>query len=266
MAGDGFDVVVIGAGVVGLAIAARLADDRRSVLVLEREEGIARGVTSRNSEVIHAGIYYPADSLKAATCVEGRERLYAWCTAHRVDHRRLGKWIVASDESEIATLEDLLERGRANGVARLDLVDMAEITRREPTVRAVAALDSPDTGIVDAHGFCLSLLASAESRGAMLAVQRRVEAIETTGTGFRIDAIAEGGETESIEASVVIDAAGLAADSVAARAGLDVDALGWRQHPCKGDYFGLGPGDAKDAAVPRVWSIPFRRRPGSGST
>ena len=245
MAEGGFDVVVIGAGVVGLAIAARLASDRRSVLVLERETGIARGVTSRNSEVIHAGIYYPAESLKASSCVEGRERLYAWCEARRVEHARLGKLIVATREDELTTLEGLLEKGRANGVARLEWVDTAACRALEPEVAAYAALHSPDTGIVDAHGFCASLLAEAEAKGAILALAKRVLALEAASPGWRLEVGSEGADgIETIRAQIVVDAAGLEADRIAALAGIDIDAHGLRQVPCKGDYFVLAPGHA----------------------
>ena len=243
MAEDGFDVVVIGAGAIGLAIAARLATGSRSTLILERDSGPARGITSRNSEVVHAGIYYPADSLKASSCVDGRERLYAWCAERRVDHRRIGKLIVASREEELATLEDLEARGRANGVSRLELVDRAYVRHLEPQVEALAALESPDTGIVDGHGLCLSLLAEAEAHGAILALDRELVGLEPCAAGWRLEVLAQG-EVERIEAAVVVDAAGLDADRVAALAGLDLDALAWRQHPCKGDYFVLGPGTA----------------------
>ncbi|MGB0617956.1 MAG: NAD(P)/FAD-dependent oxidoreductase [Myxococcota bacterium] len=258
MAEDGFDVVVIGAGVIGLAIAARLVSDRRSVLVLERETGIARGVTSRNSEVIHAGIYYPAESLKASSCVEGRERLYAWCASRRVDHRRTGKLIVATRESEVETLEDLLAKGLANGVARLDLIDAEACRALEPSVAAHAAIHSPDTGIVDAHGFCASLLAEAESKGAILALAKRVAAIERGSEGWRLEVISEGAvASETIRAEVVVDAAGLDADRVAALAGIDVDAHGLRQHPCKGDYFALAPGHAVSTSH-LIYPVPQR--------
>jgi len=242
MAADGFDVVVIGAGVIGLAIAARLARDDRSVLVLERETGIARGVTSRNSEVIHAGIYHPADSLKATTCVAGRERLYAWCAERRVPHRRVGKLIVATAEAEVAILEHLQARGRANGVARLDLIDTAACRALENDVSAVAALHSPDTGIVDTHAFSTSMLAEAERQGAVLAQAREVISLERAGDDWRIEAVGEGDAVERISAAIVVDAAGLDADRIAALAGVDIDAHGLRHHPCKGDYFRLAPG------------------------
>ena len=239
---SGFEVVVIGAGVVGLAIAAALSRKGRSVLVLEREPGIGRGITSRNSEVVHAGIYYPKDSLKAQTCVEGRRRLYAWCEARRVDARRIGKLIVATHASETPILEDLLARGRANGVEGLALIDAPAVSTLEPEITAVAALHSPQTGIVDGHGLCLSLLAEAESKGALLALARTVEGLEPRSHGWRIDVRGAGAEVERIDAGWVVDAAGLDADRIATLAGLEIDALGWRQHPCKGDYFALAPG------------------------
>lgn len=241
----GFEIVVIGAGVVGLAIAARLARQGRSVLILERETGIARGITSRNSEIIHAGIYYPAESLKAQMCVEGRRRLYTWCEEKRVDHRRLGKLIVATSVAEESTLEVLLARGRANGVEHLELIDAAASLALEPEIAARAALHSPDTGIVDGHGLCLSLLAEAESAGAVLALARRVEGLEPRSFGWRVEVRAEGGEAEQIDTGWVVDAAGLDADRVAEMAGLPIDRLGWRQQPCKGDYFALAPGTSK---------------------
>jgi L-2-hydroxyglutarate oxidase LhgO len=239
---SGFDVAIVGAGVVGLAIGAALARTGRSVLVLERESGIARGVTSRNSEVIHAGIYYPRDSLKARLCVEGREALYAYCAAKRVGHRRLGKLIVATREAEEAIVEDLLERGRANGVPGLECLDRKAIRALEPEVEARLALHSPETGIVDGHALCLALLAELEDAGGVLALGRSVRALSPRSFGFCIEVEGSDGAREEIDAGLVVDAAGLDADRVAELAGLDVDALCWRQHPCKGDYFALAPG------------------------
>jgi L-2-hydroxyglutarate oxidase LhgO len=238
---SGFDVVVIGAGVIGLAAAVSLSEAGRSVLILEREPGIARGITSRNSEVIHAGLYYPAGSLKAELCVRGRERLYAWCADKRVEARRLGKLIVATQDREESILDDLLARGRANGVVGLERIDGTEIARLEPEVVAKHALYSRETGIVDGQGLCLSLLAAAESRGAVLSVGRSVESLDPRPFGWQIEVVAAGEPTERIDAGLVVDAAGLDADRVAELAGLDVDGLGWRQHPCKGDYFSLAP-------------------------
>lgn len=263
-ADSGFDVVVVGAGVIGLAIAEKLTAIGRSVLIVEREMAIARGITSRNSEVIHAGIYYPTDSLKARFCVEGRERLYAWCAARRVDCRRLGKWIVATNEDEEAVLEDLLSRGRANGVARLERIGSAQIARLEPGISARAAIDSPDTGIVDAHGLCNSLLAAAESAGAVLALGREVVGLSQRSYGWSIDVRSAVGALESIDAGIVVDAAGLDADRIASLAGLPIDSLGWRQHPCKGDYFALAPGASRHLSLPSRLVYPVPQSAGLG--
>ena len=239
---SGFDVVVIGAGVIGLAAAAALSKAGRSVLILERESSIAGGITSRNSEVVHAGIYYPAGSLKAELCVRGREQLYAWCIDQRVDARRLGKLIVATRVEEESMLDDLLAQGRGNGVMGLEMLDRAEIARLEPEISANSAIHSRETGIVDGHRFSMSLLAAAESNGAILALERNVESLDPRPFGWCVEVVGADQQVEQIDVGLVVDAAGLDADRIAGLAGLDVDVLGWRQHPCKGDYFSLAPG------------------------
>jgi L-2-hydroxyglutarate oxidase LhgO len=239
---SGFEVVVIGAGVIGLAAAAALSKAGRSVLILERESSIAGGITSRNSEVVHAGIYYPAGSLKAELCVRGREQLYAWCIDQRVDVRRLGKLIVATRVEEESMLDDLLAQARGNGVMGLEMLDRAEIARLEPEISANSAIHSRETGIVDGHRFSMSLLAAAESNGAILALERNVESLDPRPFGWCVEVVGADQQIEQIDVGLVVDAAGLDADRIARLAGLDVDVLGWRQHPCKGDYFSLAPG------------------------
>lgn len=226
---------------IGLAVAAACAKAGRSVVVLEAGPEIAGGITSRNSEVVHAGIYYPADSAKTALCIAGRRSLYAHCAAKRVPHRKLGKLIVATRPEEIPIVEGLQARAVANGVEGIGLIDGAEVLRLEPAVVALAAVHSRETGIVDAHAFCRSLQAEAEAAGAYVLCDRRVVALAPRSHGWRVE-VEAGAARESIDAGCVVDAAGLAADAIAALAGLDVDALGWRQHPCKGDYFALAPG------------------------
>ena len=223
---------------VGLACAAALATARRRVVVLERGEGLGRETTSRNSEVVHAGIYYAAGSWKARLCVRGRELLYARCAREGIPHRRLGKWIVACDEAEVAALEDLRARGDANGAPGLRMLAARELARGEPCVSGVAALESPETGIVDAHALCLSLAAEAEAGGAALVLRAEVSEIAPTAGGYRVIA----GEGGAVAAAAVVNAAGLASDRIAALAGIDVDARGYRLHRCKGDYFALAPG------------------------
>ncbi len=235
------DVVVVGAGVVGLATAAALARRGRSVIVVERNTAIAQEASTRNSEVIHAGIYYPAGSLKATLCVAGRELLYTRCTERKIPHRKTGKFIVATEASEIATLEALRERGIANGVTGLEIIGPEEVQRSEPDVRCEAALVSPETGIVDAHALAVSFLAEAESFGAMLALCVDVIAIERNPSGYRLSARDASGALSEIECAAVVNAAGLGGEAVAECAGFDVDARGYRLHLCKGDYFALAP-------------------------
>jgi L-2-hydroxyglutarate oxidase LhgO len=235
------DVAVIGGGVVGLAAAAALARSGKSVWLLERLEGYGRETTSRNSEVVHAGIYYPKDSLKAKFCVAGRRLLYERCARLGIPHRKLGKWIVACEDAELPRLEELKAKGEANGVEGLRLAEAAELARAEPHVRAVAGLESPETGIVDSHALCLSLAAEAESHEGVLVLRTELRGIERVGSGYRIETQGEGGERSDFVVAAVVNAAGLESDRVAELAGLDVDALGYRLRPCKGDYFALAP-------------------------
>jgi L-2-hydroxyglutarate oxidase LhgO len=235
------DVVVVGAGVVGLACAAALARSGREVVVLERREAVAREVTSRSSEVIHAGLYYPTGSLKARHCVRGRELLYARCAARGVPHRRLGKLVVACDAAEAGALERLAANARANGVRDLELLDARGAAALEPDLRVHAALLSPATGIVDAHALADDLLAEAEAAGARLVTRAEVRGVATQGDRFRLEVRDADGRGTELDARGLVNAAGLAADRIAARLGVDVEARGWRIHPCKGDYFALAP-------------------------
>jgi len=235
-------VVVIGAGVVGLAVAAALARAGRFVVVLERNAGIAREMTSRNSQVIHAGLYYPARSRKALLCVAGRELVYERCTAQGIAHRRLGKLVVATCEEEVQVLERLCVLGTGNGAPGLELVDTATVRRLEPAVRAVAALHSPASGIVDAHALSLSFAAEAEAHGATIALEAELVGLEPRGGHFRLGVKRPDGALEPMQCDAVVNAAGLAAERVAQLAGIDTRARGWRIYPCKGDYFALAPG------------------------
>jgi len=178
-----WDVVIVGAGILGLATARELLLRRPGLrlLVLEREDRIAAHQTSHNSGVVHAGLYYPADSLKTALCIEGRRALYAFCETRRVPFRRLGKLVVATSVAETATIEALFERAGANGVEGLELLEGAAVRRLEPDVEARLALHSTQTGIVDAHALCQSLEAEAQHFKETLArwaalQQQRVEA------------------------------------------------------------------------------------------
>ncbi len=236
------DVAVVGGGVVGLACAAALARAGRSVLLFERHEGLGRETTSRNSEVVHSGLYYPEDSLKARLCVAGRERLYERCQRLRVPCRKLGKWIVATRPEEIPTLEALERQGRANGVTGLHWVEPAEIARQEPDLRALAALASPESGIVDAQALCASFAAEAEERGAQLVLRSQVLGVEHRGSLYRLEVCDASGELATLSSAALVNAAGLAGDALAERAGLDVEARGYRLHLCTGGNIDLRPG------------------------
>ncbi len=233
------EVAIIGAGAVGLATAAVLARTGREVLVLERHEGPARETSSRNSGVIHAGLYYATGSLRALSCVEGRELLYARCEREGVPHRKTGKIVVAVSEEEVPILHALLERGTANGAGALRLLDAAETARREPRVRAVAGLLSPESGIVDAHALCESYAREAATHGALFAYRTTLLGMEPRDDAWALTTRDAKNERFVITAEHVINAAGLACDEVAAMAGLDVDALGLRLRFCKGDYFSI---------------------------
>lgn len=180
------DVIVIGAGVIGLATARELAITGLSVIVLETADAIGTGTSSRNSEVIHAGLYYPQRSLKAKFCVEGRRRLYDYCENHGVAHRRCGKLIVATTDDEVAILEDLKAKGGANGCDDLRLISSEEARQLEPALCCLAALVSPSTGIIDSHGYMLALRGDAEEHGTAIALLSPFERAEVTSDGFTV--------------------------------------------------------------------------------
>ncbi len=205
------DVVVIGAGVVGLAVARALAQRAREVLILEAAERFGSGVSSRNSEVIHAGIYYPRGSLKARLCVAGREALYAFCREHGVPHSRCGKLIVASNGNQLAELGRIRTAALANGV-ELSSLGRPDTLALEPGLRCAAALHSPLTGIIDAHAYMLALLGQAESRGALLACDSAVTAVALQADGFLI---AVNGAPASLHSRALVNSAGLSAPRVA---------------------------------------------------
>ena len=229
------DLAVIGAGVVGLAIARRLAASHRGLLILERRARHGTETSSRNSEVVHAGIYYEPGSLKARLCVEGHRMLRELCVRHALPHRWLGKLIVAVAPEEISTLERLLAVGSENG-ASLRLVSGATARGMEPAVPALAALESPDTGIVSADALMDFFLRSAEMDGATLSLGSEVVGLARATRDWEI-AVRTPEGTETFTAERVVNAAGLGADEVAALAGIDLDAAGYRLHYCKGAYF-----------------------------
>lgn len=208
------DAVIIGAGVIGLAVGRTLASRGLEVVVVDSASAIGTGASSRNSGVIHAGFYYPSGSLKARLCVAGREMLYRYCAAKGIPHRLAGKLVVATTSDEVAILQKYLDRGRANGVDDLRWLEPAEVAQLEPEVRCVGALLSPSTGIIDSHQYLLALQADLEARGGRVVLNSHVTRIGRTGDGF---AIFTGDAAEpGIRCRRVINAAGLHAQGVAA--------------------------------------------------
>ncbi|PWC82716.1 FAD-dependent oxidoreductase [Azospirillum sp. TSH100] len=234
------ECVVVGAGVVGLAVARRLARAGREVIVLEAADAVGTGTSSRNSEVIHAGIYYPTGSLRARLCVPGRDALYEYCAAHGVEHRRVGKLIVATEESHLPRLAAIRAQAAANGVIDLTEVDAATAQGWEPNLRTVGALLSPSTGIVDSHGLMLALLGDAEAAGAMLALLSPLLRSHRGAGGFELEV--GGVEPMRIACTTLVNAAGLGAWAVArGLEGLDATHVPPRVL-AKGNYYALAAG------------------------
>jgi L-2-hydroxyglutarate oxidase LhgO len=232
---ESVDAVVVGAGVVGLAVARALAMAGREVVILEAEDAIGTHTSSRNSEVIHAGIYYPKDSLKARACVAGRQLLYEYCVAQGVPHRRCGKLIVASAESQLAELEQIQRKAHANGVTDVVAFSRAQALALEPALHCVAALYSPSTGIIDSHALMLSYLGDAERHGAMLALKSRLQAVRISPGGFELHAQ----DADPIACSILVNSAGLKAPSVARGIEGYRAELAPKELYAKGNYYSL---------------------------
>lgn len=228
-------IAVVGAGIVGLAIAARLAPRYPDLVLLDRNPRHGMETSSRNSQVIHAGFYYPPGSLKARLCVEGNARIYDLCARHDIPHRRVGKMITATSGEELRVLDLILDTARANRVA-VERLSQSEARALEPHVRSVGALWSETSGIVDAHALMDYFLHEARKAGAVVYMNATLIGVEQIAGDYRL-LVRRGEELESFTSERVVNAAGLDADTVAGLAGIDVDEAGYRLHYCKGSYF-----------------------------
>ncbi len=248
------DVAIIGAGVIGLATAREIAQEKKGVFVFEKNRTFGLETSSRNSEVIHAGIYYPEDSLKAKLCVEGKSLLYKLCDKHNIAYKKTGKIIVAADENEISWLEELYEQGRKNGVDDLVLLSRTELKKLEPNIEARAGLLSPSSGILDSYTLLKFLYSQAREKGARFVFDTEVIGIERAGAKYKVQ-IKDRDGISAFVAHVVVNCAGLNSDKIAQLAGIDIAKAGYKLHYCKGEYFSLS-SKYRNLVVRLIYPVP----------
>jgi L-2-hydroxyglutarate oxidase LhgO len=229
-------LLVVGAGVVGLAVARAAALKGHEVIVAEQTKGIGNGVSSRNSEVIHGGMYYPTGSLRAYHCPRGRRLMYEFCVSHGVPHRKCGKLIVATEDAEVAKMEAILRQGQINGVEGFVMIDAASAREMEPQVHCVAALHSPETGIIDSHSFMRALQGDIEDRGGAIAFNTKIERLIRSQAGWVVRF--SGTESGELAVDAVVNSAGIGAQDLARRTEDYPDRRVPRLVLARGNYFG----------------------------
>jgi L-2-hydroxyglutarate oxidase LhgO len=255
-------VTIIGAGVIGLAVAAQVAGKDRAVYILEQNETFGKETSSRNSEAIHAGIYYPGGSLKAETCVAGNAQLYELCQRYGIGHRKTGKLIVATEEEGVGKLETLLDQGRRNGAKGLTMLSAEEIKELEPNVEAIAAIFSPSSGIIDSHALMKYFLNRAKEKGAEIAYKSKVIGIERLSDGYEVTVENSSGPF-TFKTEVLINCAGLSSDRMAQLGGIDINKAGYKLFYCKGEYFSVG--NRKNRLIKRlIYPVPEPSTGGMG--
>ncbi|MGQ9819405.1 MAG: NAD(P)/FAD-dependent oxidoreductase [Candidatus Kapaibacteriales bacterium] len=233
-----YDVAIIGAGVVGLSCAYHLSK-KFSTIVIEKNPSYGQETSSRNSEVIHSGIYYKPGSLKARLCVDGNRSIYQWCKEYNIQFAPVGKLIVATNDQEAEFLQLLLERGKTNGVENLKLLGRTKAQQLEPSLKCTEVLFVPTTGILNSHQFMDSLFTLAKQNGADFAFHHKLTSISNYKAGYKLEVTTNVGEKFQLEAKFIVNSAGLESDSVAKMAGLDIDNLGYKLIWAKGHYFRL---------------------------
>ena len=249
------DVLIIGGGIVGLACAAESATRGLSTILVEKHESFGKETSSRNSEVLHSGIYYPTGSLKARLCVQANKNIYDECGRYDVWHKICGKLIVAVTADEISPLEKLHKRGIANGVEGIAVLDSHDVRKKEPSINCTAALFLPTTGIVDSHELMKSYLTEAKGYGADAVFNVEYIGAERDGSSYKVSLKDTNGDAINLEARYIINAAGLHADNVAGSFGIDIDAAGYRLYRNRGHYYTVSP--AKGHMISRlVYPLP----------
>ena len=237
------NITIIGAGVIGLAIARELSQNYEDILVVEKNSSFGQEISSRNSEVIHAGIYYPEGSLKAETCIEGRHLLYEYCAKNNIGYKKTGKLIVAIKDDEIKSLEELLANGLGSGVEDLKLLSRNEVKSIEPNIKAKTAIYSPSTGILDSHSLMKKLAAEAKSNNGEIAYNTEVIGINKISEGYKVSVEDKSEGNFSFLSRIVINSAGLDSEKIAQMAGLKNKE--YQLKYCKGDYFRVHNNKAK---------------------
>ena len=254
------DITIVGAGVIGLAVASELSKTRQDIFIIEKNSSFGQETSSRNSEVIHAGIYYPKESLKTKTCIEGRQLLYQFCRKNNIAHKKTGKLIVAINDNEIKDLENLFHRGQDNGVEDLKFLSSEEIEKIEPYVKAKAAISSPATGILDSHSLMNNLIFQFKDRNGAVAYNTEVVSIDKVKGGFEIT-VKDKAETFKLLTRILINCAGLNCDKIVFMLGLLKDE--YKLKYCKGDYFRASSPKAK-LINHLIYPVPKSDRAGLG--
>ena len=249
------DITIIGAGVVGLSIASQVAGKNKNVILVERHSGFGQETSSRNSEVIHAGIYYPEGFLKAKLCVAGNILLYRICKENGIPYKQTGKLIVAVTEKQVKDLEDLLEKGNRNGAENLSIISSKEVRKLEPHITACAAIFAPSAGIIDSHRLMKFWETKAKDLGAGIIYGCEVKSIEKISDGYQVGVKDSDGETFFFSTRILINSAGLESGNIAALAGIDIEGAGYHIYYCKGEYFGLS-GSKRGFAQRLIYPIP----------
>lgn len=255
---DKVNITIIGAGVIGLAAAAELSKFYSDIIVIEKNDRFGLETSSRNSEVVHAGIYYPEGSLKAELCVKGSKMLYDICDKHSVPYKKTGKIITAIDESERAAMEELYNKGLRNGAGGLRLIEQDEIKRIEPMAKGIAAIYSGETGIIDSYSLMKTLYNMGKSNDVLYAFKSEVDFIEKNGGGYTLGI--NGGESR-LKTDIVINCAGLYSDNIASIAGINIDEAGYRLKYTRGSYFGY---NSKSPVKMLVYPLPMAGLKGLG--
>lgn len=257
------EIVIIGGGVIGLAIAAKLSHSSKSILLVERHASFGNETSSRNSEVIHAGIYYPPNSLKAELCSIGNRAIYERCQKFGIPHKQTGKYIVAVTKSELEELEKIKLNANAIGAKEVDFAKIVTLRQEEPNVIAEGALWSPMTGIVDSHVMMESFLAEAIENGVDIVWRHNFERASKISGGYEITFSTEDSVEFSIKAEKVVNSAGLRSDAVAQEFGIDIDAAQYRLNYVKGNYFRIK-SSKKHLVNHLIYPVPAKNMPGLG--